>query len=380
MAFFEFPLTELPEETNALRTEVRAFLADRLKGYPPVRRARSWMCHDAAFSAALGQAGFIGMTLPKRYGGHERSALERYVVSEELLIAGAPVAAHWISDRQSAPQLMRFGTEDQRRKLLPPIVRGELFFCIGMSEPNSGSDLASIRTRAVKTPEGWRISGAKLWTTYAHKAHMMILLARSADDPKNRHAGMTQFLVELDRPGISIRPILNLAGEDEFNEVSFDDVLLPHDSLLGQEGNGWAQVTGELAFERSGPERYLSSIQLFLQFLHLVGPNPSEAERLLIGRATAEIWTLRQMSLSVAGLLAKGADPALVATVVKDLGTGFEQELPRAVQALIDDRAATNRDFRDVLAYLLQASVAFSLRGGTREILRGMIARGLGLR
>ena len=245
----------LPPEAEELRGEVRGFIAEHLKGYPGVKRAKTWAGSDPEFSKKMGAQGWIGMTWPKEVGGHGRSALERYVVLEEMLSAGAPVAAHWIADRQSGPLLMRFGTEEQRREIIPAIVRGECYFCIGMSEPNSGSDLASIRTKAERSSNGWVINGQKIWTSKAHMAHYMIALVRtSPQDPSDRHAGMSQFLIDMKKTkGITVRPIRNMAGEQMFNEVFFEDAEVPEEALLGTEGGGWGQVTTELAFERSGP-------------------------------------------------------------------------------------------------------------------------------
>src|SRR5262245_17768864 len=207
MTAFAFEPCRLPESTRELRNEVRAFLAERLSEVPPAQRALTWMGSDRAFSREVGARGWIGMTWPRRYGGGERSALERYVVLEEMLAAGAPVGAHWVADRQSGPLLLRYGTEEQRRTLLPRICRGELAFCIGMSEPDSGSDLASIRSRAVRGEEGWILSGPKVWTSGARSADYMIGLFRTGADPGDRHAGLSHFLVDLGTPGIAIRPI-----------------------------------------------------------------------------------------------------------------------------------------------------------------------------
>lgn len=381
MQTFDFEPVDLPPHIPAFRAEVRAFLKAELAGLPSVTKAHSWACFDADFSRKMARRGWIGMVWPKQYGGHERSAIERYVLLEELLAAGAPVGAHWIADRQSGPTLLRYGTEEQRKRFLPAIAAGDMFFCIGMSEPNTGSDLASVRTRGVETPEGWRINGQKIWTTHAHQADMMIALVRTGSEEQKRHEGLSQFLIDLKAPGITIRPITDLVGDVHFNEVFFDNVLVPHDMLIGKAGDGWKQVTGELSLERSGPERYLSSIQLFLELLRVIGPNPPDAIRDMIGSVTAEMWTLRQMSLSVAGRLAAGKDPAVEAAIVKDLGNSFEQDLPRLVQAIADAGIdlGDEQPFAQVLAFLLQASPSFSLRGGTREILRGIIARGLGL-
>jgi alkylation response protein AidB-like acyl-CoA dehydrogenase len=379
VAQFRFDAVELPSSVPALRAELRAFLAAELPATPAEKRANCWAVFDAEFSRKLGARGWIGMVWPKRYGGHERSALERYVVLEELLAAGAPVAAHWIADRQSGMALLRYGSEEQRARWLPAMAAGAAYTCIGMSEPGAGSDLASVRTRATQVAGGWRINGQKIWTTHARDCHLMIALVRTRPEAE-KHAGLSQFLLEMNHPGIRVRPITDLVGDQHFTEVFFDDVFVPDSALLGPEGAGWKQVTSELSLERSGPERYLSSFALFVELLRAAGPDPAEPLRSLIGRASAQFWTLRQMSLSVAGQLAAGRDPMLEAAVVKDLGNEFEQELPRLVQAALDEGLARESELARVLAHLLQVAPSFSLRGGTREILRGIIARGMGLR
>ena len=380
MQEFRFDLCELPGETEGLRQEIRAFLKKELAAIPAVTRAQTWSGFDADFSRKMGEKGWIGMTWPKEYGGHERSFFDRYVMLEEVLAAGAPVGGHWIGDRQSGPLLLKFGTEEQRQKILPKVARGECFMCIGMSEPDSGSDLAATRTRAEKVDGGYKVNGTKLWTSNAHKAHYMIALFRT--DNEDKHGGLTQFLVDLTLPGISIRPITDLSGHAHFNEVNFTDVFVPDDMLVGTEGGGWAQVTAELAFERSGPERYLSSFILMVELIRELEKQKGEKGAAEIGRLVAHLTTLRQMSLSVAGMLEQGENPALEASVVKDLGAVFEQNMPVIAHELtgIEAHIGTGSDFEQVLGYLTQVTPSFSLRGGTREILRGIIARGLGLR
>ncbi len=383
MSEFQFDLCRLPEETRALRAEVRDFLAEHLRGIPPSVRAYTWTGYDREFSRKVGERGWIGMTWPKHYGGGGRSAFERYVVLEEMLAAGAPVGAHWVGDRQSGPLLLRFGTEAQRRNLLPRICRGEITFCIGMSEPDSGSDLASIRARAARTGGGFKLSGTKLWTSGAHSTDFMIGLFRTDPDAPDRHAGLSQFIVDLRTPGITIRPIRDLAGNDHFCEVIFEDALVPEDALVGQEGEGWGQVIAELAFERSGPERYLSCHPLLVELLRALPADADESAAAAIGRQVAHLATLRTMSIAVAGLLEAGKNPLLEACVVKDLGGVFEQAMPAFAQSLLDiePRAdAGGSEYQKTLALLVQTAPSFSLRGGTREILRIIIARGLGLR
>jgi hypothetical protein len=379
-----FAPATIPPEADSIRADVRAFLAEALPDRPPARRARTWTGWDADFSRALAARGWVGLTMPRHLGGAGLTPWHRYVLVEELLVAGAPIAAHWIGDRQSAPLLLKFGTPAQQQRYIPAVCRSELFFCIGMSEPNAGSDLASVRTRATRDPGsgsgagGWRLSGRKIWTTHAHRADMMIALVRTSGTAEDRQKGLSQFLVDLHAPGVSIRPISLLTGDSEFSEVTFDDVLLPADSLVGTEGNGWAQVNAELAFERAGPERIYSSAILLDLWAQTLAPDSDPRDLELLGRLTARLATLREMSIALTARLAAGESPVVEAALFKDLGTGFEQSIP----ALLADRIADDAhpDLLETLAYLQQLSPVFTLRGGTREILRGMIARGLGLR
>ncbi len=374
MAFRFDPVT-LPPACEALRKEVRAFLADaRASGLwaPAGDFATN---HSPAFSRAIGARGWIGTTWPKKYGGQERSMLERYVATEEMLVAGAPVA-------ESGPLLLRFGTEEQRLEFLPAIARGESYFSIGMSEPDSGSDLASIRTRADKVDGGFRLNGRKVWTSHAHRSHYAITICRTSPADGDRHAGLSQFIVDLKATGVTVRPIKNLAGNLDFNEVTFDDVFLPANRLVGKEGAGWQQVTSELAFERSGPERFVSTFRLLVEFARRIGTNPDPRAAEALGRLTTHLWTLRHMSLSVAGMLQAGETPNLEAALVKDLGNSFEREIPELVRLLAPrgSRSGGNDRFEETLAEAVLHAPSFTLRGGTREILRGIIARGLGLR
>ena len=383
MHSFVFDPVALPEGVAELRSQVRAFVLDEAVAVPAERRANSWSVFDAAFSRKLAARGWIGMTWPRRYGGGERSFLERYTVTEELLASGAPVGCHWIADRQSGPLLLRYGSDEQRETFLPGICRGEIFFAIGMSEPDSGSDLASIRTRAIPVCGGYEVTGAKVWTSYAHESHYAITLVRTDTiDPRNRHAGLSQLIVDLKAPGVTIRPIRNLAGEHDFNEIVLDRVFVPSERLVGGEGDGWRQVTSELAFERSGPERFLSSHQVLIGLIERAGNDPDPALAEALGRIGANLWILRQMSLSVAGMLQAGETPNLEAALVKDLGGAYERSVPERARALTRRRSgkADGDRLEAALSEAVLHAPSWTLRGGTREILRGIIARGLGLR
>jgi alkylation response protein AidB-like acyl-CoA dehydrogenase len=382
--FDSLMLSRLPEEDEALRAAIRALIAERAGDRSIEQRSRSWMGFDKDFSRALGKAGYLGLTLPKQYGGGGRGPFARYVVVEELLAAGAPVAAHWIGDRQSAPLILSYGTQAQRQNYLPRICRGEIFFCIGMSEPGAGSDLASVRSRAVRNDSGWLLNGAKIWTTHAQHVDYMIALVRTSGEPTDRQSGLSQFVIDLSLPGIEIRPITDLTGDAHFAEVFFENVQLADDAMIGSEGGGWHQVTAELAFERSGPERIYSSVVLLDAWIaHLrATARYNESAVQLTGRLIAQLATLRELSIAVTARLAQGESPVIEASLVKDLGTTLEQSIPVLVA---DDLGShpdepVSPDLYRSLQHMTHIAPSFSLRGGTREILRGIIARGLGLR
>lgn len=381
MSQFTFPITPETAEEQSLRLRVRAFLeAERAAGgFEPV--ADCWVSGvSPAFSRKLGQQGWIGMTWPNAYGGHAMPMLHRLVVTEELLVAGAPVAAHWIADRQSGAQILKFGTEQQKQSILPRIAAGECYTCVGMSEPQAGSDLAAVTTRATKTPTGWTLRGRKIWSTVAHISSYMIVLARTSPaDGKNRHVGLSQFLVDLSLPGIEISGIRDIAGHMHFNEVVFDDVQLTDDALLGTEGNGWAQCMGELAMERSGPERFLTT---FLLLEHALAAMPEAIPPVIVGDLVARLSTLRIMSRGIAHRLQAGEHPDTEAALVKQLGNAFEKHLFATIRGIIAARPDAQVPvallrLRDEVQLRLPAN---TLRGGTTEILRGVIARQLGVR
>ncbi|CAN5419026.1 acyl-CoA dehydrogenase family protein [soil metagenome] len=372
-------------ELADLRAQVRAFIAADRAEYGWAPQVDAWLCGpDPEFSARLGDAGYLGLTIPTEYGGHGLGHLHRYVVTEELLISGAPVAAHWFADRQVAPGLLTYGTDAQRKRILPQIASGRFFSAIGMSEPQSGSDLAAASTRATKTDDGWVLNGRKVWTSGAHLAHEIVVLARTSPaDPEHRHAGFSQFLVPTDGAGVTIDPIVTMDGAHHFNEVVFSDAPVPDDAVLGEVGDGWHQVTAELSFERSGPERILSTAPLLLPLLRaLTGrADVDDGTAVLIGHLVARLVSLRQLSVSVARALAAGEPAANQAALVKDLGTRFEQDSVELAAELLDFVHQTDDAHLSALlrAARLHAPM-FTLRGGTNEVLRGVIAKGMGLR
>lgn len=357
-----------------LRDDLRRFLAEDAAQFGWQPGVDCWLSKwDGDFSMRLAAAGFVGLTIPVEYGGHGRSHMHRYVVTEELLAHGAPVAAHWIADRQVAPALLTYGSEDQRRRLLPRIAAGTLYSAIGMSEHEAGSDLAAVTTKATRTDTGWLLSGSKVWTSGAHLAHQIVVLARTSPlDPKHRHAGFSQFIVPTDAPGVTIEPIVQMNGEHHFNEVLFDDVALTDADLLGTVGAGWHQVTSELGFERSGPERFLSTTTLLFALVEALRDDP----RADVGDLMARMISLRQLSISVARALTAGRDAAVSAALVKDLGTRFEQDSVEIAAELLDRYDGADRPrLQAMLDTARVHAPLFTLRGGTNEVLRGIVAK-----
>lgn len=381
----DFSSLELPPAALEVREKVRAFLRDEIAAgsyAPKLGHAE----YDIAFTKKVAARGWIGMTWPKQYGGQERSYLERYVVTEEMLAAAAPCAAHWAGDRQTGPSLLRYGSEYLKQKFLPPITRGEMTFALGMSEPGSGSDLASVRTRAEKVEGGWRVTGQKVWTSWAHEADAFFVLCRTSPLGDDRHQGLSQLIVELKNfPGVTVRPIRFMSGEHHFNEVFLDNVFVPDNYVVGEVGQGWKQITSELAFERSGPERFLTTYPLLVELIRRLGERDDARAHEMVGRLTARLWTLRRMSLAIALALdptsGKQGTPDLgtEAALVKDMGTFYEREIIEAARLLVATEPTLDADdtFERYLAECIINAPVSTIRGGTTQVLRTVIARRL---
>ena len=380
-----FDPVRLPDEVQALRREVRSFIQEQVeKGvFDP-----SQVEHDydtiTAFAKAVSAKGWIGMAWPKQYGGQERSFLERYVVSEEMLAAKAPTRKYFVADRQSGPTLIRYASETIKSTVLPRIIAGEAMFCIGMSEPNSGSDLFAAQAKATRVEGGWKLNGTKIWTTGARHADYMIGLFRtSAPTKENRRHGLTSFLVDMHADGVTVNPIDQINGVAEFNECVFEDVFLPDDNVIGEIDGAWKQATSELAFERSGPERFLETYGAMRAFLQAVEGTHDPRVQEGLGRLIAQMHTMRRMSVSVAGMLQAGQEPVTEASIVKDLGTVWDQALPRELRKLISLMDYDDYDvaaYRERMNFFTRMAPKLTIQGGTTEILRGIVARGLGLR
>ena len=380
-----FDQKRLPGETEELRADVRAFLAEEIdRGTFAPGKGLQQDAFDRGFSQRVGAKGWIGMTWPKQYGGQERTHLDRYVVTEEMRAVTAPTWCHFVADRQSGPVILKYGTDEMKEEILPAICRGELCFAIGMSEPNSGSDLFAASVKAEREGDFYKVNGRKIWTSNAHRADYMIALLRTSPPTKeNRRHGLTQFLVKIDTPGISISPIAAMPGMTDFNEVLFEDVMIPADHVLGEIDGAWKQATAELAYERSGPERFLETFYVLTALTRELGPEPDLRGAEGLGRLVAQLHTLRRMSVSVAGMLHEGKEPVLESSIVKDVGTVWEQELPakaRTLAAFAQPDPSNEQDFEDLIEFASLVAPKFTIQGGTTEILRGIIARGLGMR
>ncbi|WP_374724542.1 acyl-CoA dehydrogenase family protein [Calidifontibacillus erzurumensis] len=380
---FQLPTVQFTEEQEAFRLEVRNFLQEHVEKGTFTPKCDSWLSGaDPAFSKLIGEQGWIGMTWPKKYGGHERSTIDRYILTEEFLAIGAPVAAHWFADRQTGPLLLRYGTEEQKQFFLPKIAKGECYFAIGLSEPNSGSDLASVKTRAEKVEGGWIVNGQKIWTSNAHVCHYMVTLVRTSPfDGKNKHAGLSQLIIDLHAKGVTIAPIKFLTGEHHFNEVFFDDVFVPDNMVVGEIGNGWEQGLAELAFERSGPERILSTFPLLDELIQELKRQGNKEGLKQATKLLSRLWGLRNLSIGVAKLLesGNGQDVAIPASLVKAIGTKFEQSIPEIARLLVTTypKLDAERILDRYMAQSILHSPGFTIRGGTTEVLLGMVAKGV---
>ncbi|MFV0534410.1 MAG: acyl-CoA dehydrogenase family protein [Cumulibacter sp.] len=375
MKFVPTPLS--PAELE-LQRDVRQFIAEELPAdHQPGLGMGSGF--DPEFSRELAARGWVGMAVPKEFGGHARTAVDRFIVTEELLAVGAPLGAHFVADRQTAPAIVKFGSDWQREFFIPKIVAGECWFSLGMSEPDSGSDLSSVRSAAKQVEGGWLLNGTKIWTSGAHRTHYFAVLCRTSP-AEDKHQGLSQLIVDLRSDGVEIRPIPFLNGAHGFNEVHMSDVFVPDEMMLGEEGSGWRQVTSELAYERSGPDRFLSTFGLVK---YLIAERAADGltveQQRAVGQLAARYWTIRQMSLSIARAIDDGGAPAVEASLVKDIGTRFEQRVIDVVRDVVEVqlRADSSSTFERLLAEAVLTGPSFTLRGGTTEVLRSIVAKGL---
>jgi alkylation response protein AidB-like acyl-CoA dehydrogenase len=322
---------------------------------------------DKEFSRALGHRGWLGMTWPITEGGHGRSVLERFVVTEALIGNGAPIAASYFGDRQVGPMLLAHGTVEQRRRYIPGLVAGADTWCIGMSESDSGSDLASLLTRASLTADGYAINGAKVWTSSAADADYCYLVART-DPEAPPHLGLSEFIVDMNLPGISVDGIRDMTGGTHFYQVRFENVRVGWDSLVGTLGASWTQLMRQLEFERGGIDRLISNRALFDYVLaHIDRPEPEIRRR--IGKIAAGYASGRMMVLRE--LLDRSRKSH--STVTKLYCTRLEQEVASLAVDVFGCAALTDYRLWRSLAY----APAYTIQGGTNNILKNIVGERL---
>ncbi|MCZ7630305.1 MAG: acyl-CoA dehydrogenase family protein [Microthrixaceae bacterium] len=338
-------------------------------------REDSWLIGTSReFSLELGSRGWLGMTWPTQWGGHERTPLERFAVFEALISHGAPIATSWFADRQIGPTLLQFGNDDQRRRWLPDIAAGRSAWCIGMSEPDAGSDVASIRTRATHTGSAsdapWRISGTKVWTSGATEADWCYLVARSDPDAPP-HAGLSEFVLDMSSAGIEVRRITDATGNDHFCEVILDDVEVPAENLVGTPNGSFAQVMRQMEHERGGIDRLVSNRALYLDTRRVID-EPTELQRQEIARIETGYRIGRLMVLREV----MGQAPRGWSSITKTFCTEFEQRVASFCASVAGpDALLWNRVSRGVCY-----APAYTLMGGTTQILRTIMSdRILGL-
>ncbi len=335
----------------------------------------SWLIGTSRqFSLELAELGWLGMTWPTEWGGHGRTAAERFVVVEALIAEGAPIATSWFADRQIGPTLLQFGTDEQRMMWLPDIVAGTSAWCIGMSEPDAGSDVASIRTRAERRdgPDGasWIVNGAKVWTSGAADADWCYLIART-DPEAAPHAGLSEFVLDMSSEGVEVRPIVDPTGNDHFCEVLLQDVVIPDSHLVGSPNDSFRQVMRQMEHERGGIDRLVSNRRLYLD-----ARDRADTSSALLRQEIARMETGYRIGRHMVLREVMGQAPQGWSSMTKTWCTEFEQRVAEfCVRTAGPEALEWNRISRGACY-----APAYTLMGGTTEILRNIMAeRVLGL-
>jgi alkylation response protein AidB-like acyl-CoA dehydrogenase len=315
------------------------------------------------------------MTWPTEFGGQGRTPLERFVVFESLIATGAPIASAWLADRQIGPSLLQFGTDDQRRRFLPDLVTGRSRWCIGMSEPDAGSDVAAVSTRAERDGDHWVINGAKVWTSAAHEATWCYMVART-DREAPPHRGLSDILVDMSTPGIEVRPIKDMSGDAHFNEVILTDVRVPVENLVGEENNSFRQIMRQMEHERGGIDRLVSNRALYLDCLEIADRSDPLVRQEIAAIESSYRITRHLIIQEVVGQARPGWS-----ALTKTAGTDLEQRIASfcasvlGPAAIAPDSPLARRTARNVCY-----APGYTLMGGTTQILRNILAeRVLGL-
>ena len=381
------------DEQEKFRQEVRDFLEEEIKQGTFEPTCDSWVRRNhLEFTRKVAERGWIGLTFPKEYGGHGRCSVDRLIFTEEMLRYGAPTALFWIADRQVGRNILAYGTEEQKQEFIPKIVKAEAFFAAAMSEPEAGSDLASLQTRAVDAGDYFIINGQKTWTTGAHFMNYIYLIVRT-DTEVPKHKGISELIIDKSLPGITISPLMTIMGEEEFNEVFFDDVRVPKKYLIGEKNRGWYQIASQVDYERSGLERLMSHQPLHDALIKFVKETRRNGKPLSQDTAIRNHLTQLQVEFEIGRLLIyrvalvldEGRIPNWEAAMAKAYSTAFEKHLASASMEILGLYGQLTSGskwavIRGIAPDSYLDSKSSSLRGGTSEILKNIVAqRGLGL-
>ncbi len=360
---------ELSAQLEALRTRAREVAAQGVVDHGS--HPDSWINgFSKEFSKVLSREGWIGMTWPVEHGGGGRPNIERIIMGEEMITAGAPIAASWFADRQIGPSLIRFGTADQRAEFLPGILSGEATWCIGMSEPDAGSDVAALQTSAVRDGDDYVINGQKIWTSFATVADYCYVICRTSSEGPP-HRGVSELIIAMDTPGIEVRPITDMTTNQHFCEVFFTDVRVPAVNLVGQEGLAFKQTMAQLEHERGGIDRLVSNKTLYDKALAAADCNDpivrQEVAGLEIGYRIGRILVYRE---------ALKQAPAGFSAATKCFCTEHEQRVAEFAARTLGLEAVADPSLSRAIAY----APGYTIMGGTSDIMRNILGeRVLGL-
>jgi alkylation response protein AidB-like acyl-CoA dehydrogenase len=378
---------QFSEEQEKFRQEVRDFLEEELKQGTFQPACDAWiMSYSPEFTKKVADKGWIGLSWPKEHGGQGRSFMDRLILTEEMLRYGAPCACHWFADRQIGGAILHYGTEEQKKEILPKIIKGEARVGLGMSEPEAGSDLASLQTRAVEDGDDYIIDGQKVWTTGAHFTNYIYLVART-DPEAPKHRGISEFFIEADLPGITIRPLIDITGEHHFNEVFFDGVRISKKSLIGEKNKGFYQILNQLDYERSGMERLMGNYPLFDAIVKFARETKRDGKpmsqdsliRSRLAQLKIEFEVGRLHIYRVAMVMEEGRAPNWEASMSKAYCTAVEQHIASTAIELLGLYGQLSPGSKWVPmagmahdSYL--SSKGYSLQAGTTEILKNILA------
>jgi alkylation response protein AidB-like acyl-CoA dehydrogenase len=381
------------EEQEAFRQEVRSFLEEELRKGTFQPSCDGWIQgYSPEFTKKVAAMGWIGLTWPKEYGGRGRSNIDRLILTEEMLRYGAPAACHWFADRQIGRAILAYGTDEQKKELLPKILKGEAYVGLGMSEPEAGSDLASLKTRAVEDGDYYIIDGQKMWTSCARFMTHVYLVARTDPDAP-RHRGISEFVIDASLPGITIRPTIDITGSEAWGEVFYDNVRVHKNYLIGEKNRGFYQILNQLDYERAGLERLMGNYPLFdaiVQFTRETRQNGKPlCEDTLIRHKLAQLHVEfeigRLLTYRVVLVMDEGRAPNVEAAMAKAYCTAFEQRLASVatdILGLYGQLVAESKwvPLLGMAPHSYLGSKGYSLQAGTTEVLKNIVAtRGLGL-